>query len=144
MNTVVVSTFPTLGGTSDGMARREMVLDGLLKGLEAKLHILEYRRGKTSCQTEVCTRDFPTLPTQFCDDVWKHYQIRARTTEYGNEHVQVSYYWMRRKKRVSFPCTVFIEYCEFFRREQTRKLCYCEFYGLFIDRLILLAETRIR
>lgn len=53
MNTVVVSTFPTLNGTSDGMARGEMVLDGLLKGLEAKLQILEYRRGKTPCQTEV-------------------------------------------------------------------------------------------
>ena len=75
------------------------------------------------------------LPSQFCD-VWKHYQIRARTTEYGNEHVQVSYYWMRQKKRASFPCRVFIEYCEFFRREQTRKLCYCEFYGLSVDWLI--------
>lgn len=135
VNTVVVSTFPTLNGTSAGMARGEMVLDGLLKGLEAKLQILEYRRGKTPCQTEVWTRDFPTLPSQFCD-VWKHYQIRARTTEYGNEHVQVSYYWMRQKKRASFPCRVFIEYCEFFRREQTRKLCYCEFYGLSIDWLI--------
>ena len=44
----MVSTFSTLSGTSDGMARGEMVLDGLLKGLEAKLQILEYRGGKTS------------------------------------------------------------------------------------------------
>ena len=68
----------------------------------------------------------------------------ARTTEYGNEHVQVSYYWMRQKKRASFPCRVFIEYGEFFRREQTRKLCYCEFYGLFIDRLACVASVSAR